>query len=298
VGINSKDKKFLVLGASSYIGRHLYERLGKEKTVGTYHNTPFKGGVKFDVLSMKLSDVIDKPENFSAAVLMLYDTDPESCAADPAKSHALNVVSMKSLVDQLIGWNLPIIFMSTEFVFDGNKGQYVESDSAEPILLYGRQKLEIERYIQNRCDKHAILRLGKVYGQQPDDGTLFTNWINALETSNSIQCANDQKFSPVFVDNVVAAIIACLEKKINGLFHVSGPLGSSRYELLEILINEARKYRQIDIDLVSCSIHSFPLKEKRPLDVTMSPKKFIKATGITPSHPADVCRDIVAKVYS
>ena len=120
------------------------------------------------------------------------DTDPDSCVADPALSRAINVESTKTMIDDLLALGVKIIFTSTEFVFDGNRGMYNEKDQINPILLYGEQKAEIERYLQTIAPEACILRLAKVYGLTPSDGTLFTGMFDLIQSTTTIRCASDQ----------------------------------------------------------------------------------------------------------
>lgn len=188
----------LILGGSSYIGQHLWSRLGPDKAIATYYTNPIPGGMYFDSLSMDLADIIDTPETISHAVILFGDTNPETCAADKAKSQALNVDSIKRVLEYLRYWRIKPIFISSEHVFDGTKGNYIESDPVTPILTYGQQKAEIERYLQDHFDEFVIIRLAKVFGAHRGDGTLFTNWLDDINRRQIIYCAHDQIFSPIW----------------------------------------------------------------------------------------------------
>ena len=190
-------RKVLVLGGSGYLGRHLWAGLGTDRAIVTYYSKPIYGGVYFNSLSMNLADIVEMPEAISHAVILLGDTDPETCAADITKSQALNVDSIKRILEHLKCWRIKPVFTSSEFVFDGTKGNYVESDPVNPILVYGRQKVELERYLQDRFDEFIIVRLAKVFGAQRGDGTLFMNWLDDIEQRRTIYCAHDQVFSPI-----------------------------------------------------------------------------------------------------
>ena len=136
------DKKVLIIGGSGYLGKHLFSALGPENSIATYNNSPMQGGIYFNSLTMSLGDILDDPGGFSHAVILLGDTKPDSCAADIERSRALNVQSIKSIISELLDWDVKPVFASTEVVFDGTKGGYVESDDVKPILVYGEQKVE------------------------------------------------------------------------------------------------------------------------------------------------------------
>jgi dTDP-4-dehydrorhamnose reductase len=287
-------KKVLVLGASSYVGRHLIARLQPENVLATHRANPVPNGVYFDSLDMRLDQIIGDPDAYSHAVILLGDTEPDSCYQDPAKSNATNFESVCSVFDQLSDLGIKPIFTSSEFVFDGENGAYVETDDANPILLYGEQKLKAEQYLADSGAPHTILRLSKVYGDDIDDGTLFSGWLTGLRSGMTMKCAADQAFSPVFVGDVVAAILQTIERNLNGLYHVSGNQHFRRIELLEIAVRELdRQVGGFNINIESCSINDFPLPEKRPIDVSMSADKIIRDAGLEPQNIEKHCARMV-----
>lgn len=289
--------RILILGGSSYVGRHLSVRLGSARAIATYNGHPTANGVHFDALSMRVSNIIETPERISHTIILLGDTDPETCAADPERSNALNVESIKRIIDDILRMGIKPVFTSSEFVFDGTKGNYVESDPVNPILLYGQQKVEIEQYLQECCDDYVIVRLAKVFGAQRGDGTLFTNWLDAIEQGRTIRCAQDQVFSPVYIADVVGGIIRLIETDGSGVFHLSNRTPFNRLALLEMLLSCVNDVSPVEAEVVPCSIHDFDLMEKRPLDVSMVPDKFIAATGFQIGDVQTVCRDIVERAF-
>lgn len=288
------QKRILILGGSSFVGRRLFARLGEDRAIATFNASARPGMVKFDCAAMDLADVVT-PDQISHAVLLLGDTKPDSCFADPIRSRAVNVDGIERVIDRLNQWGTPIVFTSSEFVFDGGKGDYVESDSATPILLYGAQKLEVENYLAASGAKDWVtLRLAKIFGEDPDDNTLFTGWLKDFGRIASMKCAHDQRFSPVHVDDVCDAVMAAVAGRLNGLYHCAGPVGLDRTQLLELLLTEVRARRPVELEVIPCSIRDFPLPEKRPLDVSMRPDRLVRDGGLTLRHPRDVCRRLAA----
>ena len=292
------SKQHLILGGSSFVGRRLYQRLGAERAIATFNNNPFDGGVHFDSVSMDLADIVPDPAHIDHAILLLGDTQPDSCVADRERSHLANVVSIKHIIDRLKEWNIRPVFTSSEFIFDGEAGDYTESDEATPILLYGEQKLAVEKYIQDKTDDYAILRLAKIFGDDLDDGTLFSGLVAAAYSETAMRIASDQRFSPVHVDDVCDAILAACEGKLNGVYHVGGPQGLSRLECLHLAINAARRHAKIDVSIETCSIHDFDLPEKRPLDVSMKPDKLVAEMGTRLRTAEESCAIIADAMFA
>lgn len=294
--MTSVSGRVLVLGGSGYVGRRLVARLGPARAVATYCSRPIDSGVHFDALTMDVSDLIGGGSPISHAVILFGDPNPESCAADVATSTALNVDSIRSVIDRLVALRIKPVFISSEFVFDGVKGNYVETDAVNPVLIYGRQKVAVERHLERMCGDYAIVRLAKVFGAGRGDGTLFTSWLEAIERGAPIRCAQDQTFSPIHVEDVAEALVRLVESDCRGVFHLAGPRPYRRIELLRILL--ARVPREAAaVDVIPCSIHDFPLRERRPLDVSMRPDKLVDATGVAIRDAETACAEIAALAY-
>jgi len=289
--------KLLILGGSSYIGQHLIKRLLPDKYTATYASHPFEGGRKFDCTAERLSESIDNVETFGQALLLLGDTEPNSCVLHPQRSKSINVDGITRVIDDLVEKDVRIIFVSSEFVFDGKKGQYVETDLASPILLYGTQKLIIERYLEKYSKNFAVLRLAKVYGGEIGDGTLFTNWLPVIEQRTLEKCASDQCFSPIHVEDVVDALLKTVESDLQGIFHVGGPEGHSRFYCLMTLLEEVKKFRQVDLLPKPCLINDFEFPEVRPIDVSMKIDKFKAEVAFYPRRIEEFCSELAVNTF-
>jgi len=286
--MSGPTRKLLILGGSGFVGRALRRALPPSARTATYHCHAFEGGVQFDATRQRLGDLGLDLGQFGAAVMLLGESNPDVCINDPHASEALNVGACRGIVDDLAEAGLRVIFASSEFVFDGERGAYGETDKPSPILLYGQQKASMERYITGLNKPHAILRLGKVYGDEPGDRTLFTNWFEDIGRGRVQRVASDQRFSPVHVDDVVDAIITAASGALDGIVHVAGPEALSRLECLERFVVEARAVRPDTPRPEACSIHDFDLPEIRPLDVSLSIEKLINA-GLTPRSIDETC---------
>jgi dTDP-4-dehydrorhamnose reductase len=107
----------------------------------------------------------------------------------------VNVESTQRVIDQLQEWLVPFTFMSSGSVFDGTRPNSSEADPANPIMLYGQQKLDIEHYLEKSEKPFSIARLGKVFGSTSVNEKLFTGWISPVENGDTvIRCATGQVF--------------------------------------------------------------------------------------------------------
>jgi dTDP-4-dehydrorhamnose reductase len=260
----------------------------------TYNETPFIGGVQFDALSMDLRQTIPDLEEFSHAVILLANAHPDDCAQNPEASRALNVTAVRAIIDQLTESGVCPVFASTEVVFDGQKGGYVESDPANPILLYGKQKAEIEEYLRSRVHDALILRIANVYNSDPAGNGVIAGWHKTVASgAETVKCARDYIASPVHVEDVAEAVLRLIEGRCHGTYHVAGPQPLSRQAMLETLLEEMCRAGPVGVDVISCSIDDFPTEEKRPRDISLVVDKLIAETGLTPRDLRSACRHLV-----
>jgi len=169
---------------------------------------------------------------------------------------------------------VPIVF-SSDFVFDGKKGNYSEKSKANPILVYGQQKKMLEKYIIKKSLPVLIFRLAKVYGSKKNDKTLITNHLKEFKKNGIVKVANDQYFSPIYVDDVVNVIDKAATKNLKGLYNLSGSQRVNRYEILK----KIKYIFKLNNKLIPCSIDDFKMEEKRPKDVSLSNSVLKKKLG-------------------
>ena len=275
------------------VGRHMFAAYGPEKSIATYKNNPIADGVYFDALTMGLADIVDPPDSISHAVVLLGDVKADSCARDVEKSQALNVRSIKSILEYLRQHAIKPVFTSSHWVFDGIKGGYTEEDEVSPILRYAMQKVEVEEYLQETFQEYLVARLAMVYGSQRGDDTVLTNWVKAIEQGRTSYCAYDSINCPIHVEDVVEALTRLMDTGSNGIFHVCSPKPFSRLQLYQTLLSHYGDRVPDGAQAVSCSFHDFETLEKRPLNVSMRPDKLLNATNVPIRDVESVCRELV-----
>jgi len=290
--------RLLVLGASGFVGRHLCARLGPARTVATSHSTPVPGGVRFDAGTMRLRDTLLRgAHGFDAAFLLHGRTKIDDCARDPEGTAQVNVAGMIRAIDDLQEAGVKPVYASTDAVFDGSRGGWTEDDLPNPILTYGRQKAAVEAHLRGRPPPWIVARLSKVVGADDATHSLLGEWLRQIEADETIRCATDLVFTPAHVEDVTAALIRLAEEDFAGVFNVCGPQSMTRLELLEILVEEIRRYRDVRPRIVPCSIRDFPFLEPRPLDGSMLPDKLYRALGAPFRGMRSVCAALARDRY-
>jgi dTDP-4-dehydrorhamnose reductase len=291
------SSRYIIIGASGFIGSRLYAYLGQAKAVATYNNCPIDGGVAFDATRDRLSDSLLKNNPKLTHAFILHGvTNIDACARDPAGTECINVSSIKRVIDDLLAHGIKPVFFSSDAVFDGSRGLWTERDATNPILTYGRQKVVIEEYLMRGRTPHLIVRMSKIVAAGPGKDML-ADWMTRLEQGTEIRCAGDQIFSPVDVNDAINACIQLVESEESGIFHVCCPEPVSRLGLLQVLVSEIRRFRALDARIVPCSIRDFDFPEPRPLDTSMSPVKLYATLGRPFDDLRRVCHEAAARRY-
>ncbi|RME59394.1 MAG: hypothetical protein D6780_05175, partial [Candidatus Dadabacteria bacterium] len=166
-----------------------------------------------------------------------------------------------------------------------------------PILLYGKQKLEVERYIEKNCKNYLILRISRAFSTEPFDNTFLTKWLKSLWLNEDISCAVDQIISPIHVLETAELIANLLYKEKNGLYHISGAERFSRLDALKILLSvyqeEGFKYSG---KIKKVSLKDFKTKEPRGLNTTLLAQKVLSELNIKLKPFKYWCKDAVLKL--
>ncbi|OGG09615.1 hypothetical protein A2154_03100 [Candidatus Gottesmanbacteria bacterium RBG_16_43_7] len=294
--LNNIPNKILVLGASGFVGSHLLQRLRKHVT-GTFCQNPIRGGIRFDSLKDRLAEVVPKQHRFTHGVIFIGEANPDVCFQNPKLTYELNVRSMKRIVCDLEDMGIVPVFISSEFVFDGKKGDYKEMDTPNPILVYGQHKLETENFIRKNIKHYIIIRLAKTFGNRLQDKTLFTRWIQDYQKGNRIRIAYNQRFSPIWVYDAVDSINALIDDDARGIYNIAGFRGYSRLELFDIFRAQMKRKTGRKIFFELCQLKDLGLPEPRPIDVSLDSTKIRSIKGVRLHEIEDVCRQIIASYY-
>jgi len=292
-------RRFLILGGSGFLGRHLFATLGPARALATYHSKPFAGGVHFDAVSMRLKDtLLSGGHDVRAAFLLHGVTKIDVCARDPESTWLVNVKSMQQAIDDLVNAGVQPIYASSDAIFDGSRGHWTEEDSPNPVLTYGKQKAAVERYVMGKPKPWVIARLSKIVGSDLGTHSLLGEWVRQIEAGETIECATDLIFNPAHVEDVVAALLRLADDSLSGVFNVCGPASMSRMDLLQTLLAEIRRYRDVTPRIVPCSIRDFPFLEPRPLDGSMVPDKLYSTLGFSFRDMQSVCSELARTRYA
>ena len=202
----------------------------------------------------------------------------------------INATATKHIVKCAKILDIPMIYISTDYVFDGTKdGEYTENDETNPINIYGESKLAGEKYVQEILDKYYIVRTSWVF---------IINGKNFIETmlrlskaNNQLSIVNDQIGSPTYTKDLSRLLVDMLETSKYGLYHATNEGYCSWYEFADTIF----KLANINIDIKAINSNEYASRAKRPLNSKLSKDKLIEY-GFKPlPHWEDALKDYLIR---
>lgn len=274
---------YLIIGASSFIGRHLYEYCKRNKidVAGTYYSHVLDSEwFKYDLCTDNLEQIclIELKGNIPEALIICgANTSIDSCKKNEEASNWLNVTSIKRVLNDADKMGIKSVFLSSEAVFDGRKGLYTEKDSPNPITLYGSQKFQVEQYMIHNLNNYLIFRLSRVTTSKFGEKDIFDEFYNKIKNQEKIVCLKNQSFCLTNIDDVVKGIVQSIKKNVNGLYHLSSDNYISRYELARLY---AQKVFGGYEGIMEKEYNNIAFKDKRHIYGGLKGEKLVKILGI------------------
>jgi dTDP-4-dehydrorhamnose reductase len=285
----------LILGSSGKIGKNFIKN--KKNYILTYNRNKITKGIKFNVEKNSINKLIKK-FSIKKVVILSAISDLDACHLNKKKSYSVNVKSTKKIIDHLTAKKIYFIFFSSEMVYSGKNTYYDENSTTKPINTYGKQKLAVEKYIKKKSYNYSIFRVGKTYSDKNKNNDIFSSFFSEIKKKKfSFFAANDQKFSPIYVKDMIKITDYFLKKEIKGIFNVAGPKTYSRYQCLKILKNQLPKKLRKKVMINKIKIKDLKFIDKRPLNLLLKIEKLQKIYDF-PIEPFEkVAKNFKKKLY-
>lgn len=205
------------------------------------------------------------------------ETDVDRCETDRDLARRINVEGTANIADACTKVEAKLILISTDYVFDGSKGDYVETDLPNPISFYGVTKLEAERITSSTPSDSLIVRPSVLYGWHPTKLN-FTTWIlKGLRERRTLRVVRDHINSPTLADNLAQAIQRAIERNSRGVLHIAGNERISRFDFARRI---ARQFALDESLLVPVEMKDLDWVARRPRDSSLNVGKAEKELGI------------------
>ena len=283
-------KKIIVTGSNGLLGQKVTALSIQDPEIELIATSigPNRHNLKYgytyeelDVLDLdRLNELVEiyQPDSIIHTAAM---TNVDACEAERAKCYALNVQSVKNLVDVCESKGIQFVHLSTDFIFDGENGPYTEEAEPNPLSYYGETKLESELILKNSSCRWAILRTIIVYGVVNDmSRSNIVLWAKgALEKGEPIHVVNDQWRMPTLAEDLAACCLLAVKKNASGVFNVSG---KDLMSILEIVERVADHYGLNKSLIKAISAESLNQAAKRPKKTGFILDKAIVELGYSP----------------
>jgi dTDP-4-dehydrorhamnose reductase len=234
--------QILVTGANGFLGYYLVEQLLQKgyTVIATGKGDcrlPFSSE-RFIYAAMDFTDpyaVHDVFEKYQPEVVVHAGAmgKPDECETNQWQAFLVNVEGTITLLTNAEEWKSFFVFVSTDFVFDGEKGMYTEEDELQPVNYYGKTKIEAEEAVKEYEHGWSIVRTVLLYGKPATGRTnILTIVKEKLEKGEEYKVVDDQVRTPTYVGDLAAGIVAIIDKKANGIYHLSGKDVLTPYQMV------------------------------------------------------------------
>lgn len=222
-------------------------------------------------------------------------TSVDAAEENEALCRQINAYATREIALYAKELDVPMIYISTDYVFDGMKGvekneyideiaykseehikldkskyiEYMEDDRVNPINIYGKTKLEGENYVKEILDKYYIVRISWVFGE---NGNNFIDTMLKLSKDRErLNVVDDQVGSPTYTKDLAPLLVDMIETDKYGTYHATNEGFCSWYDFAQ----EIFELCNIDVKVNPILTSQFPTKAKRPLNSKMSKAKLI-----------------------
>lgn len=229
------DDTLLIVGASGFLGRALCDAPG----AGWCLVPASRSGAAHMRVDLTRPDAVEaavmtaRPRWVINAAAM---TSVDGCELHPDAARAVHVDGTRHLVRACEKAGCGLVFLSTNYVFDGQDGPYAESDVPRPLNVYGQSKLEGEALVLGADCPGIVVRTAVLYGYRPGCRVNFVTWaMGALARGEAIRVVTDEWANPTCADDLAAFLLALCRTDFQGLVHFGGRDFLTRFEMVERL---------------------------------------------------------------
>ncbi|HEY9171405.1 MAG TPA: SDR family oxidoreductase [Verrucomicrobiae bacterium] len=196
-----------------------------------------------------------------------------ACQANPALARQLNVEVTQTLVELAVG--IPFVFFSSDLVFDGRQGNYVETDTPGPLSVYAETKVAAEQIVRQH-PRHLIIRTSLNGGTSPTGDRGFNEEMRrAWQAGRTLRLFTDEYRSPIAAVETTRAVWRLIAANATGIHHVAGSERLSRWRIGELL---AARWPQLQPRIEPASLREYQ-GAPRPPDTSLNCDKAEQVLG-------------------
>jgi dTDP-4-dehydrorhamnose reductase len=228
----------LVTGASGLLGARLCQDLAKDwSIIGTFLSRPDcvpkrVPAIPVDIRDAKAVTALFEQVRPDAILHTAAMASLHQCQECPADAEACNIEGTRLLAQCAKRLKVPMVYLSTDMVFDGHRGWYADVEIPSAISVYGATKYAGECAARQEYPDSCILRIPLTYGWSANgrEGSIAM-LIAALRRGEGVSLFTDEYRTPILIDDLCRSIGLVIAAGVNGIRHLAGPRRLSRYAL-------------------------------------------------------------------
>lgn len=214
--------RILIAGCSGFLGRYLEKHLSRQHEVYGVSRScnPDHHHIPGDLSDPAFVEMLSRDIGGDIVIHAAGIKDIIRCETEPELGFRENTRTTANLC-QYFGAPTRILYVSSDYVFEGTKGRYAETDPAHPKTRYGQSKLDAEAEGMRLSGNHfSIMRTAAIYSHD----AAFPRFLQKqLTEGNKVECFLDSTYSPTYIDDFLAAVTFwCGHPEVHGVFHVCG----------------------------------------------------------------------------
>ncbi len=262
-------KKVIITGGNGLLGTELTKVFSKEKEYELHSLTIEDMDVTNETQVQEIFVKIKPNIIIHTASL----TDVDYCETHEKETYLVNVKGTENIVNAGKKYKAKIVYISTDYIFDGKKGPYTEEDTPNPLSVYAKTKWEGEKVIQKINIPYLIIRTTVLYGPPQGFKQNFVAFvIENLKNKREISAAVDQYGTPTYIRDLSEAIIHLIDKE--GIYNVVGSDYLNRYEFAGIIADVFNVDKKLIKPITTKQLNQ---KAPRPLKCGLKIDKLLKA---------------------
>ena len=214
-------------------------------------------------------------------------TAVDGAEAEPDAAARANRDGPATLAALCADLGVPLIHLSTDYVFDGTKGApYVETDRTAPTGVYGQTKLEGEQAVLAACPQAVVLRTSWVYASLGKN--FVRTMLTAAQKTSTLRVVADQRGCPTSARDLADAVLtvaarvqAGWEPALGGVFHAAGTGDTTWYGLAQAVFDAALRHGRVRPTVEPITTADYPTPAHRPADSRLDCSKLARVYGVT-----------------
>jgi dTDP-4-dehydrorhamnose reductase len=274
--------RILLLGGSGQVGREM-----GGLTLGGDGEIAAPRRMALDLRDAEALARAIAAEPWGAVINAAAYTDVERAESDEALAFAVNAEAPRQLAIETAQRGIPLIHLSTDYVFDGRKGTpYVEEDPVGPLNAYGRSKLAGEEGVRAANPRHVILRTAWVYS--PFGRNFVRTILRVARERDRLTIVADQRGCPTAARDVAQTCLdiaqRCAldrERAHYGIYHLAGAGEATWFEFATAIIDAAGERLTKRPEIVPIRTCDYPTAAIRPADTRLDCARIIRDYGVT-----------------